>query len=65
MQDIFGLSISPATVENITKSCSDIVMQFVIKIKLSLKWVHTLSNDEFVHYRLAKICCNPFDFTTS
>lgn len=73
MRDIFGLGVSTATVENVTKLCSDIVAQPVAKIESILKsaavkgsdesgliinekinWVHTLSNDKFVYYRLSE-----------
>lgn len=73
MQDIFGLKISTATIEGITKLCSNNVKQSVESIEKNLKiakvkgsdesglaingkinWVHSLSNDKFVHYRLSE-----------
>jgi len=73
IQDVFHLSMSPATVEKFTHSCSDIVTPVVEKIESNLKaadvkgsdesglviagklhWVHTLSNNKFVHYRASE-----------
>jgi transposase len=73
MDSLFGMPMSDATVENISKTCVANINQIVNQIGEYLKtvpvkgadessiriagktyWLHTLCNEEFVHYRVSE-----------